>query len=222
MEVLDGYSLGSLSRNEARRVRAHLGRCGICRAELARWEALVAKLGDAASAGESDPGLEERILSRLPSSGTAGFFFKPAIAPAVLGGVLVAVCALFIAGLLLFRGSSRGAAPPGVVSSVVNLLGTGSAPTARGMIVYEDNSRTGALTAFGLQVLAPGFQYQLWMVKDGERISGGVFSVDLSGSGFLAIFAPYPLSECHAFGVTVEPKGGSPEPSGLKVLDVIL
>jgi anti-sigma-K factor RskA len=61
-------------------------------------------------------------------------------------------------------------------------------------------------------------QYQLWLVLDDERTSGGVFSVDYYGYGAMVIHAPRPLNEYTSFGVTVEPAGGSPAPTGEKVL----
>ena len=56
------------------------------------------------------------------------------------------------------------------------------------------------------------------LVKDGKRSSGGVFSVQDNGYGVLKIDSPLPLIEYQTFGVTIEPFGGSPGPTGKKVL----
>jgi anti-sigma-K factor RskA len=58
----------------------------------------------------------------------------------------------------------------------------------------------------------------LWLIQDGQRTSGGVFSVSDEGYGSLWISSPEPLATYSAFGITIEPAGGSPGPTGDKVL----
>jgi anti-sigma-K factor RskA len=69
-----------------------------------------------------------------------------------------------------------------------------------------------------LGALSPEQQYQLWLIQDGKRTSGGVFSVSSEGYASLVIASPLPLDAYSAFGVTIEPQGGSPAPTGEKVL----
>jgi anti-sigma-K factor RskA len=57
-----------------------------------------------------------------------------------------------------------------------------------------------------------------WLIENGQRTSGGVFSVSQEGYGSLRVSSPQPLSNYSAFGITVEPVGGSPGPTGNKVL----
>jgi hypothetical protein len=45
-----------------------------------------------------------------------------------------------------------------------------------------------------------------------------VFSVDAGGYGTTMVTSPLPLTSYVAFGVTVEPIGDSPGPTGQKVL----
>jgi len=61
-------------------------------------------------------------------------------------------------------------------------------------------------------------QYQLWLISDGEKANGGVFSVNQEGYGNLLVVSSKPLTEYSAFGITVVPEGGSPGPTGVKVL----
>jgi anti-sigma-K factor RskA len=58
----------------------------------------------------------------------------------------------------------------------------------------------------------------LWLIQDGERTDGGVFSVNPEGYGSLWVEVPQSLSSFTAFGVSIEPSGGSPGPTGDKVL----
>jgi anti-sigma-K factor RskA len=56
------------------------------------------------------------------------------------------------------------------------------------------------------------------LIKDGKRTSGGIFTVRANGYGSLLIKAGNSLLGYTAFGITIEPAGGSPEPTGAKVL----
>lgn len=60
--------------------------------------------------------------------------------------------------------------------------------------------------------------YQLWLIRDGQRTSGGTFTVDANGRGQVPIHPPLPIREYQSMGVTVEPTGGSPGPTGARVL----
>ena len=70
----------------------------------------------------------------------------------------------------------------------------------------------------GLPPLDATHQYQLWLIRDGQRTSGGVFHSYASGYGVLWIHAEQPLVSFDGFGVTVEPSGGSPDPTGDKIM----
>ena len=76
----------------------------------------------------------------------------------------------------------------------------------------------GTLVVDSLAPLGQDQQYQLWLIQDGERTDGGVFSVNPEGYGSLWVETPQPLSSYSAFGITIEPAGGSPGPTGDKVL----
>ncbi len=70
-----------------------------------------------------------------------------------------------------------------------------------------------------LPVLDPDeLQYQLWLIQDGQRTSGAVFSVNKYGYGSVWVSSPEPLSSYSDFGISIEPAGGSPGPTGDKVL----
>jgi anti-sigma-K factor RskA len=101
---------------------------------------------------------------------------------------------------------------------VITLTGTASVPGASGLIVASMDGLHGTLVVDNLPVLDKNHAYQLWLIKDGQRTSGGVFSVGPDGYGALWVTAPKPLLDYPNFGVTIEPAGGSPGPTGEKVL----
>jgi anti-sigma-K factor RskA len=69
-----------------------------------------------------------------------------------------------------------------------------------------------------LPPLDPAHQYQLWLIQDGQRTSGAVFSVNPEGYGSVWVSSPQPLANYSAFGVSIEPAGGSLAPTGARVL----
>jgi anti-sigma-K factor RskA len=82
---------------------------------------------------------------------------------------------------------------------------------------YDSNSFM--VVTYNLPALPSGKTYQLWLIDpNGNRTSGGTFTVDSAGSGWLMGRSPVPLNQYKAVGVTVEPWGGSPGPTGAKML----
>jgi anti-sigma-K factor RskA len=98
------------------------------------------------------------------------------------------------------------------------LVGADAAPEARGWIYVDPAAESALLVAYRLPPLAPDRAYQLWLVRDGQRVSGGVFRVDPEGYGWLKVRAPQAMAAYTRAGITVEPLGGSPGPTGARVL----
>ena len=100
----------------------------------------------------------------------------------------------------------------------VPLQATGAAPDATGFVLISTDGDNGALVVDGLPPLGESQQYQLWLIRDGQRTSGAVFSTDEKNYGGTRIRAPRSLLDYSAVGITIEPAGGSPEPTGVEVL----
>jgi anti-sigma-K factor RskA len=86
------------------------------------------------------------------------------------------------------------------------------------MIVISLEGTHGTLVVDNLPPLEEDQQFQLWLVRDSQRASGGVFSVDEDGYGSVWVSSPEPLASYTGFGITIEPAGGSAGPTGEKVL----
>jgi anti-sigma-K factor RskA len=227
IDLIPAYALRSLDADDADQVAHHLVGCADCRAELAAFEAVVDVLPLAAPEVEPAAALKERLMNRIqtaPGGGTAvlpsplswterfsaaisDFFTGPRWRPAAVFALLV----LLIGSFFIWRQLNL---PP----SQFVLTPTEAAPGAQGVIELVGNGRQATLTVNDLPQLDPDNQYQLWLIKDGQRISGGVFSVNANGWQKLTIDTPQPLSDYAAFGVTIEPAGGSPGPTGERVL----
>ena len=100
----------------------------------------------------------------------------------------------------------------------MRLAGSEVAPEASGIIYNSADGRNGTVIVDRLPQLGPDQQYQLWLIQHGQRTSGAVFSVDADGYRGLQIASPIPLQDYSAFGITIEPAGGSPSPTGQRVL----
>jgi anti-sigma-K factor RskA len=101
---------------------------------------------------------------------------------------------------------------------VIALANTNDAPQAIGTLIMGQNGDYGTLVVDHLPLLDAELQYQVWLIRDGERTSSGLFSVNYEGYGSLELSAPLLLNQYDTIGVTIEPRGGSPGPTGAKVL----
>ena len=101
----------------------------------------------------------------------------------------------------------------------VNLLeGTGPWTSARGMIIVSQAGTRALLLVVDLPPLPSDRVYQVWLIKHGRRYSAGWFTVDSTGYGQTVIIPVAPLGEFEAAGITIEPAGGSNDPTGASVL----
>ena len=98
------------------------------------------------------------------------------------------------------------------------LVGSETAPEARGWIYVDPGTADALLVAYKLPPLGPDRAYQLWLVRDGGRDDGGVFQVDTRGFGILRIQAPMPFASYQRVGITEEPASGSPGPTSARVI----
>jgi anti-sigma-K factor RskA len=102
--------------------------------------------------------------------------------------------------------------------TTIALAGTNVDPQAQGLIVMSNNGKYGTLVVENLPALDVNHQYQLWLIQNGQRTNGGTFSVPQNGYTSMWIDTEQPLSSFTSFGITIEPVGGSPEPTGESVL----
>ena len=95
------------------------------------------------------------------------------------------------------------------------------AKTGYGKIIWDPESRRAILQISNLPAVPSGKDYQLWLIKDKTPISAGVFTVnDPEKENFFKIDRLAEVDKKHiaAFAITLEPKGGVPQPTGDKYL----
>ena len=98
------------------------------------------------------------------------------------------------------------------------MKGTPKAPKGDGTFIISQNRKKGVLVASDLPIPLQNQQYQLWMKKNEQQVSGGVFHVTPTGYAVVEIQSKEALSNFQSFEITLEPKGGSPTPSDYIVM----
>jgi anti-sigma-K factor RskA len=94
----------------------------------------------------------------------------------------------------------------------VDLKGQATLPSGTGRAFW---SRSAGLmfTADGLPALPPGKVYQLWTIKGVVATGAGTFVPDAGGAASVTAIVPATSEVPDAFGVTIEPAGGSATPT---------
>ena len=223
--LLPGYALDCLDEDELILVSEHLAGCAECRAELQGYRSVVNRLALAAPEASPSPALHRRLMSRIqtpssqPSPGRSSATFARWVMPVWGWASLALVLVLVISNLFLWQRISQLQTPAQSGNlGAITLTGTQAAPEATGLIVLSLDGEYGTLVVDHLPALDSKHQYQLWLIQDDQRTSGAVFSVSDEGYGSVEILSSEPLDSYPAFGISIEPAGGSPGPTGEKVL----
>lgn len=226
-DLLPAFALGSLDADEADQVEEHLASCLICRAESQAFQDVAAGLSFAAPAAAPSPKLREQLMQRVQ----VGRTHRPVPAEAPqrpwlerflpLWGLaslaLIIALAAFTLSLWQRLNQLEFITAPGGMRAIP-LQATDQAPGATGFVLVGADGRNGAVVVDGLPPLGEDQQYQVWLIRNGERTSGAVFSTDEESYGGMRIKVAGSLLEYSDVGITIEPAGGSPQPTGARVL----
>jgi anti-sigma-K factor RskA len=228
LDLLPAYALGCLDEDEVKKLEDHIERCRNCRDELVTYRSMTNRILLAVPSEAPPDDLKEKILASVSSPvSTRGphgkrrvrgvpFGVLRPLRAAILAAVILALAAgnlIFWHRLSDFRGTSQLEK-----TRMVLLDGTKEAPAAKGYLFLDPTGTSGIFIAENLPPLGAARQYQLWLIEDDERVSGGVFSVDQRGYAWLPITAQSRLKSYTAFGISTEPFGGSDKPTGPRVL----
>jgi hypothetical protein len=96
----------------------------------------------------------------------------------------------------------------------VSLAGLPAAPNAAAKIFWMKNTGDVYIDASNLPAAPQGMEYQLWGIVDGKPVDAGMITT-ASGSRFqVEKMKSFGSSKIEAFAVTLETKGGKPQPEG--------
>ena len=96
----------------------------------------------------------------------------------------------------------------------ISLAGTDARPRAHGQLIADPASTSAVLVVGGLGQLEAGKTYQVWLIDGGGPHSAGLLAVDVHGQGFLILTSELAISEFNSLGISIEPDGGSAQPTG--------
>jgi anti-sigma-K factor RskA len=101
-------------------------------------------------------------------------------------------------------------------SQVVTLpvQGTDLQPKAQGQLIANRESRSAVLVMSNLAPVQAGHTYQVWLIQGDQPQSAGLLNVDEHGQGILVLTSDRDIASFDALGISIEPEGGSPQPTG--------
>ena len=239
---LGAYALGALSQTERAAVEGQLQASAELRAELAEHQRALSRLVQAEPQLDLPVGMKANLLSRIGATASpiqtkqVGLLTRVweqmtrGIAVPRLGllaTTLVVALGLGGLGYRVVQLSNQSAAQRAALALLsdttavsVKLKGRPAAPNATGRIRYKPNSNVGILETWSLPPLEANRIYQLWLVyPDNTRDTGAIFKlVSADGTATVVVMAPKPFGMYTNFGISIEPDGGSPGPTGPGVL----
>jgi anti-sigma-K factor RskA len=246
-DSIPAFVLGALDPDELFQVSMHLSVCDTCRAEAEAFRSTIEALPFMAPLQPPPPRVKQQLFARVAAAGSQEPAARaPARARPRWPMILAAgttVLALALGAMMVDARTqldqmhtqlaqnqqaldglrSQVAADKQLASfistpqTVVRQL-AGPDARARAMMYMQPANRRAMLVFNGMPALAQGKIYQLWLAKPGIQIPASVFEVDQNGMAMLAIEAPAPIDEYAQVMVTVEPSGGSAQPSNEIVL----
>lgn len=95
-------------------------------------------------------------------------------------------------------------------------------PAGYGKIIWDPVKKMAIFQVTNLPTVPQGKDYQLWIIKNKKPVSAGVFSVtsEKEGGNYFKVMnlEVGEKKDFDAFAVTLEPKGGVPQPTGAMYL----
>jgi anti-sigma-K factor RskA len=247
-ELIDVYALGALEPSEQVAVDEHLDECSRCRARLEEAKELVMLFAWTPDQHEPPPALRAQVmqrvahLQRLQGKNSRSWWERLSLPPwfgsprfaVQLSGAFLLLLALLgwhttqlqsqvtTLRAQLAEQQSLVAVLYAPDTRIVPLALAADPTTNQGYLIFDPNQARGVIKATDLAALPQDKTYQLWMIADNQPESVGLLRTDTAGSGAVEIQAQRPLSQYEAFGISVEPAGGSQQPSTTPIVVVNL
>lgn len=214
------YALDALEPDDRSRFEAHLAQCEQCRVELVGFLATTARLGEA-EAMAPPQGLRERLLAMAGSTAQEHPVVSALsqrrgirrVAPRLALAAAVAAAVVGIGGFVAEhqRAEDLSAERSRVVSVMTaddGIMTVKPASDGGNVRVIASKSHDAAVVlGESLPTLDDGRTYQVWHMEDGKPTSVGLLG---RGPGMLYVDS---IKGAEAYAVSIEPAGGSPQPT---------
>lgn len=229
-------SVGSIDAVDQSILQDHLSICAGCRRVAGEYLAAAARLPLALEPQQPSPDLRGRLMravyadaeqqGRRSAATERGAWWQRLWTglPAARGFTVLAAAAV-VAVMAVTSWSVINRSSPAPAPVAVSLAATPAAPGARGQLVYDQGGTEAVLTVTGLPApatIASGDAvYEVWMVRpDGAAVAAAYLSQEPDGSWSAVVHGA--MTTYSMVAATVEPSGGSPAPTGLKVIQATL
>jgi anti-sigma-K factor RskA len=229
-------SVGSIDADDQSILQQHLSTCSECRRVAGEYLAAAARLPVALEPRQPSPELRGRLMRAVyAEAAVAGR--QPAAAeprsllrrlwvgvPAARGFTMLAAAAV-VAVVALTAWSLIARQGTGPMPVAVTVAATASAPGAHGELVYARDGTQAVLTVSGLpppaSIAKGDAVYEVWLVRPGGlAVAAAYLSQEPDGTWRAALHGD--MSTYSAVAATVEPPGGSPAPTGARVIQASL
>ena len=235
IENLPAYAIGALDAGDIPALEAHLKTCASCRTELAGYRIVSESMLTALPPKQPSAALRKRLQNRLPSAQKTS---RPRLVwsmnPSMIGLAAMALLLIFnIFSFVQIQSLQRQQTQttkqtennqtilallsyPGIQTLPIN------AENITGSLLLDKDRNMAALIVWNLPQLQVNQTYQAWLIDpQGNRTSAAVFHPG-SNEPFtsISIISPTNLSNFTGIGVTVEPAGGSNQPTGSRIFKV--
>jgi len=94
------------------------------------------------------------------------------------------------------------------------ISGTDHQPQAHGRFLADSETGSAVLVVSGLEQLEAGKIYEFWLIQGDNPIAAGLFEVNEEGRAVLQVSQAVTPESYDAIGVSIEPQGGSVQPTG--------
>lgn len=224
------YALDALPDDERELFEGHLARCDACAQEVRGLREATAQFAVAVATSPPPPHLRAQVLARIgqvrqlpplvPDLAVERARRRPRLAAALAAACLIV--ALVAGGLAvrsqqeLNRARAAGQAVAAVLAAPDAQTVTG--PTAGGTatVVVSRSRGQVVFASSGLRRLEESETYELWLMGPQAIRPAGLLRPDAQGQTRTIVASP--LRDADRVGLTVEPAGGSPQPTTTPVL----
>jgi anti-sigma-K factor RskA len=224
-DLKDAFVLGALPEEERREFEEYLAEHHEQQAEIAELGTVACLLALSPQEYEPPPELRRRIMEAVEVEAARPHESRRSVF-AWIGELLrgrnlaLGVAAMLVIGLfswsMLLRGEvqdlqgrvqSLQSQPQG--PQMIALKGSGVAHGARAEVLTLEGDRA-VLVVEDMPPVPEGRTYQIWVIEDDVPKPGGLFK---PGQDSVAAIVERPLGGGDVIAVTVEPEGGSPQPT---------
>jgi len=213
-ENVAAYAIGALEPQESAELERHLAGCEECRRDL-RWLApAVTSLGESVARLEPPPSLRSALMETVEEEAArpqpaaraerrrfGSLWLRPAIG-------LAAVALIVAVGLIAYDAGGGG----------TSTVTTHSVPGGTVQATLERSGDSGTLQLTGLRQLPAKRIYQAWVQRGETMEPSSLFAPRRNGSASAA--TPHQLDGAQQVLVTVEPRGGSDQPTSTPLVAV--